>query len=574
VRVLLLASAFNGLTQRLHRELSTRGHIVSVELAISPQTMEEAVTLFRPDIILCPFLKQRVPDSIWKHHTCLIVHPGIEGDRGPSSLDWAIKRGSAEWGVTLLQAAEEMDAGHIWATATFPMREEASKGGLYRREVTEHTVRLVLAALDQYRNHRFRPRVLNYDDPNVTGRWNRAIRQEDRAIDWRKDSTMSIVREINAADGAPGVLDEVAGTPVYLYGARAAIGLLGRPGELIAKSHGAICRGTTDGAVWISHLKPAPGATPGPGAIKLPATSVLGDAADVLPHLETDGIDAAEIGCNEIRYYENCAVGYLHFDFYNGAMNTAQCRRLKQVLAQVKRRPIKVIALLGGEEFWSNGIHLNCIEAAPSPADESWANINAMNDLVEEIIRTDRQLTVAVLRSNAGAGGAVMAAACDHVWIRSGVVLNVHYQTMGLYGSEYWTYVLPRRVGAEHARRLTQHCMPTLASEAQSLGLADFVLPEQWSDCRRQVDRFCLELSEGVRSKKALAAKAMARARDEQRKPLQAYRDEELRHMYQTFYDPGSSYHEARRNFVYKRPAETTPARIATHRPSLIRRRA
>jgi putative two-component system hydrogenase maturation factor HypX/HoxX len=60
----------------------------------------------------------------------------------------------------------------------------------------------------------------------------------------------------------------------------------------------------------------------------------------------------------------------------------------------------------------------------------------------------------------------------------------------------------------------------------------------------------CIELSEGVRGEKVLAAKAMARERDERRKPLQAYRDEELRHMYRTFYDPGSSYHEARRNFV------------------------
>jgi putative two-component system protein, hydrogenase maturation factor HypX/HoxX len=573
VRVLLLASAFNGLTQRLHRELSTRDHIVSVELAIRPQAMEEAVALFRPDIIICPFLKQRVPDTIWKRHTCLIVHPGIEGDRGPSSLDWAIKRGVAEWGVTLLHAAEEMDAGHIWNTATFPMRE-ASKGSLYRREVTEHTVRLVLAALEQHTDHRFRPRALNYDDPNVNGRWNRAIRQHDRTLDWRRDSTERIVREINAADGAPGLLDEIAATPVYLYGARAAIGLRGRPGELIASCHGAICRATTDGAVWISHLKRSTGATPGRGAIKLPAMSVIGPAAGALPHLETDVLGAADIGCNEIRYYERGAVGYLHFDFYNGAMNTAQCRRLKHMLAAVKRRPIRVIALLGGEEFWSNGIHLNCIEAARSPADESWANINAMNDVVEEIIRTDRQQTVAVLRTNAGAGGAVMAAACDHVCIRSGVVLNVHYQTMGLYGSEYWTYVLPKRVGSENARRLTRECMPTLASEARGMGLADLVLPEQWGDCQRQVERFCIALSEGVRSEQALVAKARARARDEQRKPLQVYRDEELHHMNRTFYDPHSSYHEARRNFVYKRAARATPSRIATHRDGRIRMRA
>ena len=34
--------------------------------------------------------------------------------------------------------------------------------------------------------------------------------------------------------------------------------------------------------------------------------------------------------------------------------------------------------------------------------------------------------------------------------MRSGVVINPHYKNMGnLYGSEYWTFVLPRRVGQE-----------------------------------------------------------------------------------------------------------------------------
>jgi putative two-component system hydrogenase maturation factor HypX/HoxX len=84
----------------------------------------------------------------------------------------------------------------------------------------------------------------------------------------------------------------------------------------------------------------------------------------------------------------------------------------------------------------------------------------------------------------------------------------------------------------------------------------------------------CTEVSEGVGIDQALAAKAMARARDEQYKPLQAYRHEELRHMYRTFYDPGSRYHEARRNFVYKRAAQETPPRIAKHRDSMMRRRA
>ena len=56
-------------------------------------------------------------------------------------------------------------------------------------------------------------------------------------------------------------------------------------------------------------------------------------------------------------------------------------------------------------------------------------------------------------RGNAGAGGCFLALAADQVWAHGGVVLNPHYKNMGnLYGSEYWTYLLPRRVGEAGAR--------------------------------------------------------------------------------------------------------------------------
>ena len=69
----------------------------------------------------------------------------------------------------------------------------------------------------------------------------------------------------------------------------------------------------------------------------------------------------------EIRYSEEEAVGYLHFDFYNGAMSTDQCRRLRDAFLFARRRPTRVIVLLGGRDFFSNGIHLNVIEAGTPP---------------------------------------------------------------------------------------------------------------------------------------------------------------------------------------------------------------
>jgi len=95
---------------------------------------------------VCPFLTQRIPSEVWEKYICLIVHPGIAGDRGPSSLDWAISEGEHTWGVTLFQAEEEFDAGDIWGTRYFPLRE-ASKTNIYKREVTEVAVGLIEQAL-------------------------------------------------------------------------------------------------------------------------------------------------------------------------------------------------------------------------------------------------------------------------------------------------------------------------------------------------------------------------------------------------------------------------------------------
>ena len=97
-----------------------------------------------------------------------------------------------------------------------------------------------------------------------------------------------------------------------------------------------------------------------------------------------------------------------------------------------RQRPTKAIALMGGDDPWSNGIDLTVIEAAPDPARESWRNINAMDDLVRDIITTSSHLTCAAVAGNAGAGGAILALAADLVFSRDGVVLDPHYRTMHL----------------------------------------------------------------------------------------------------------------------------------------------
>ncbi|MDT8376778.1 MAG: enoyl-CoA hydratase-related protein [Mariprofundaceae bacterium] len=560
MRILMLTHAFNSLSQRLFVELRQQGHDVSVEFDINDAVTIEAVALFRPELILCPFLKRAIPEAVWRHHLCLVVHPGIRGDRGPSALDWAIFNGEKSWGVTVLQANAEMDAGAIWAAVEFPMRK-SDKVSLYHHEVTDAAVEAVNLAVARFERGDFHAEAPDTASSDIRGQWRPFMRQQDRAIDWFTDDTETVLRKIDSAEGFPGLQDEIFGTRVFLYDAHAEPVLKGVPGEVIARCQQALCRATVDGAVWIGHLRVAGSEHP----FKLPAVTAL---AGETGHLT--GISSGSGGCRDIRYEEENGVGYLHFPFYNGAMGTDQCQRLLRAYQQAVSRPVQVIVLMGGPNFWSNGMHLNLIEAAESPADESWRNINAMDDLAEAIITTDSHITIAAMQGNAGAGGVFLARAADEVWIHSGVVLNPHYRDMGnLYGSEYWSYLLPRHAGEEHAGAIMRARLPMGAQEALSLGLADEVIARDRATFMQQVRKRASHLAASAGLPGRLERKRVRRLQDEGDKPLAAYRQQELEQMRLNFYGFDPSYHVARYNFVFKVPKSRTPLTIARHRRNL-----
>jgi len=150
MRILLISSAYNSMTQRVHVELADRGHCVSVELALSDEVMRDAVRCADPDLVIAPMLTTAIPADIWSARPCFIVHPGPRGDRGPSSLDWAIMSGTGRWGVTVLQANAEMDAGDIWSAVEFPV-PRCSKSSLYRTEVADAALGCFAAGGDAVR---------------------------------------------------------------------------------------------------------------------------------------------------------------------------------------------------------------------------------------------------------------------------------------------------------------------------------------------------------------------------------------------------------------------------------------
>jgi len=386
------------------------------------------------------------------------------------------------------------------------------------------------------------------------------------------------------------VLDTLFDQPCRLFDAHPASAQVAArfsastPGSVLARRGPALLRRTLDGALWIGHVRQEDDATPtqadpppppAANVLKLAATRVFAAQAAALPELAVP-LMREDGEWDELRYREfgpdGARVGWLDFDFHNGAMSERQCLRLRDALRWVRTRPTQVLVLAGGQEFFSNGIHLHDIEAAQrvagdSAADASWRNINAMDDAALEVLTLTDRITIAALHGNAGAGGCFLALAADVVWAHAGVVLNPHYKNMGnLYGSEYWTYSLPRRIGEAASRALMQERLPLTAADAVSRGLLDATFGLSAQDFGEQVQERALALAAAHNLAHSLAQKQAQRDQDEAHKPLATYRTEELQRMHRNFYGFDPSYHVARHHFVYRKPHAWTPRHLAVHR--------
>ena len=538
MKILLLVTAFNSQTQAVYTRLREKGHTLSVAFAISETQMLEEITDFEPELILAPYLKHYIPSSVYENYPTYIFHPGPRGDRGPNALEYALLNHSKMWGVVILRANALYDGGDIYAQADFGVHA-TYKASLYRQEIIQASLNALEGFLEKYASPQPIPQLMNPLHEQFT--------QAKRAIDWEKDNTQTIIEKIYLSDSYPGVLDEILGIPCYLYGAWKEERFRGHLKEILAKRDGAICLGTVDGALWISHLKE-------PGKFKLPATYVLkeklqGVKEERLPLL----FDKSYETFYEISVEFRDNVAYLCFNFHNGAMSTAQCIRLKYAVEYLKTE-CEVLVLVGGMDFFSNGIHLNILEDSAKQGEDGWANINAMNDLVSAILYAGEVVTVASFARNAGAGGVFMGLACDYVVGMEDVVLNPHYKTLGLSGSEYHTYTLPKRVGKERAEKLLDDCLPLSVTEAKVLGMVDEVFSRQtYYESLHHFAKSSYD-DDFIWEKQAYL--------EENRDKIEALKEKELEVVHPEFWEEKSLFHALRREFVYKICPRETPKRL------------
>jgi enoyl-CoA hydratase/carnithine racemase/methionyl-tRNA formyltransferase len=633
MKILFLCTAHNSLSQRLYLALAT-SHDVTIEYALSDALMITAAQLAKPDLIICPFLTARVPKEIYNNYLTLIIHPGPPGDAGPSALDWLLmgddgsiedpkkllesldqdcKPGRSHWGITILQAIEQFDAGPVWAFEQFSIdidQPGLTKSELYRGPVSRVAISACIAAIKRIHeaagggpivpslkaNPDFKRLSVLAQVPFRGGKTceKPLLKAAQRDFIISKHNAKQISRRIRCGDSQPGSLSKIFGQNLYLYcgiidecpnGPNPGAFPAAVPGTIVAVRKEAICILTCDGrGIWITHIRRPKRAQDSALWPKVPAVTGLLELGilqhDQLRRLEwelpNDWSKSSfptfqEIWIDYVSYGpESKQAAFLYFDFYNGAMSTDQCSHLIEALEYIltchkSSSAISALVLMGGTYF-SNGIALNVIEASSDPAQESWLNINRINDVVFHLLHSFRSAsitTIAALRGNAAAGGVAFAAACDIVIAGTDVVLNPAYRSIGLYGSEYHTISYFGRCGETNAQKILRSMTPLSPLDARTIGLVDHILPGNGAVLDKRISNHVAVI---VRSGNLGRVKCWKSSVNLDLSSLARARALELGEMSRDFWSARATrYHTRRFAFIRKVKATHTPLRFARH---------
>jgi methionyl-tRNA formyltransferase len=209
--------------------------------------------ILRPELLAVP------------RHGMINVHPSLLPElRGAAPVEWAILKGYAETGVSIMQMDEGLDSGPV--IHRIPHRIDA---GVTGGELTEHLAEMgaqaLVEALAMLEQDGLRPVPQDHSKATFAPKLTRAVAR----IDWTRPADV-VARWTRGLDPRPGAWTELDGAPNTKHGAQSTehgavevklfggfpVDGQGEPGEVVrADERLAIACGM--GAVEVEEVQPA-----------------------------------------------------------------------------------------------------------------------------------------------------------------------------------------------------------------------------------------------------------------------------------------------------------------------------
>lgn len=175
--------------------------------------------------------------------------------RGAAPIQWAIRGGDRETGVSIMGMAERMDAGPVWAQARVPIADDAVFGDLHDL-LAKTGARLLLNTLPRILSGELRPAV--QDERLAT--YAPILTRRDECLDFRLPST-DAYNQGRSLFPRPGGYAVVEGRIVKVYALRHEPGRKhgGVPGEIVEIAPDGPVIACANGAVVATRIQPEGG---------------------------------------------------------------------------------------------------------------------------------------------------------------------------------------------------------------------------------------------------------------------------------------------------------------------------
>jgi len=203
--------------------------------------------LLRPDVLGLP------SRGMLNVHASLLPHL-----RGAAPINWAILKGDAETGISIMQMDAGLDSGPVLRRAPTRIGAQETAGEL-RERLAALGAETLIESLALLRLGRLTPEPQDPAAASFAPKLDRKVRR----IDWT-ETAAAVSRRVRAFDPVPGAWSTLEGQELKLFGAQAVEGD-GKPGEVL-EAPGALRVATGHGAVEIAEVQPA-------GRARMPAAA-------------------------------------------------------------------------------------------------------------------------------------------------------------------------------------------------------------------------------------------------------------------------------------------------------------
>ena len=207
-----------------------------------------------PDVIIVIAYGKILPKAVLDipKYGCLNVHGSLLPKyRGAAPIQYAIKEGEAESGVTIMLLDEGMDTGKMLKKAVIPLDAKETTGTLFDKlaSLGASTLMTVVDDLDNYERN-----AVAQDESQAT--YTAKITKEEAALDWTADAVV-LERLIRTLDPHPGAYTVCRdGKRLKIWSADVVEGADAVPGTVIAVTKKSFTVQTGKGALRITEVQP------------------------------------------------------------------------------------------------------------------------------------------------------------------------------------------------------------------------------------------------------------------------------------------------------------------------------